>query len=255
MEAAAYEEMFRLEDHHWWFRGRRRRTAPLVREAFESLGPASVHTAVEVGCGTGGNLSHLLAHLPGVRAIGVDLDADALAFSRRRGLECGLVRADGCRLPLATDSVDCLLASDIIEHFDDDSALLRELARVVRPGGQLVASVPQYPSLWSPHDEFLHHRRRYRSGELEARLEEAGFAVRRRLGFNFLLLPPIALVRAIKARRSRRAGAPAAGTDFFELPAPLNAALGSLFAVESWIARVAPFPQGVSLLVRAERRP
>jgi SAM-dependent methyltransferase len=161
-------------------------------------------------------------------------------------------------LPLAAGSADCVVALDFIEHVDDDLALLREFRRVLRPGGAVVASVPAYPSLWSPHDEFLHHKRRYRTGELEARLVEAGFELEERHGFNFVLLPVVAAVRAV--RRSSARGAVderGGGTDFFRLPRALeacvNALMAAVFAVESVAVRLLPIRFGVSLMVRARR--
>jgi ubiquinone/menaquinone biosynthesis C-methylase UbiE len=254
MEARAYDEMRALEDRHWWFRGRRRVLAPLLRQSLEASG---ARVALEVGCGTGGNLAHFSARFPGTRFLGVDFDAGAVAYCAERGLAHAVVRADGTRLPVRDASVDCVLAIDIIEHFEDDHALLCELRRVLKPRGELVVNVPHHPWLWSPHDAVLHHKRRYARGELQRKLVAAGFRVERERGFNFLLLPPIALVRLLRARRARSAAARGsnepAGTDFFELPAPFNAALGALFALEAALVRVLPIREGVSLMLRAVR--
>ena len=252
MERAAYDEMRRLEDHHWWFRGKRRMVTPLLSRALEGRSRPLV---MDVGCGTGANLSHVEGRFPGAHTVGLDFDAGALTYCRARPVGKGLLRGDGTRLPLRDASVDCITALDIIEHFDDDGALVREFLRALKPGGELVASVPAYPSLWSPHDEFLHHRRRYRSGELQAKLRAAGFEVIASHGFNFFLLPPIALVRWIKSRRRARPSAAGseAQTDFFELPRPFNALLAGLFWVEERVTRLVPVPFGVSLLVRARK--
>jgi SAM-dependent methyltransferase len=244
MERGAYDEMRRLEDRHWWFRGKRRMVTPLLAEG---LAAAEGATLLDVGCGTGGNLALVEQRFPAARTLGLDFDAGALGYCRGRRLRAGLLRGDGTRLPLADGSVDCVTALDIVEHFDDDGAVLAELARVLAPGGQLVLSVPMHPALWSPHDEFLHHKRRYRPGELEERLVAAGLAVERRRGFNFLLLLPIRIVRRLKR------GKPATGTDFFDLPGPLNGLLAGLFVVEDWLVRLFGVTAGVSLMVRARK--
>jgi SAM-dependent methyltransferase len=249
MDPAAYEEMRRLEDHHWWFEGRRRAVLPLVAQALSGCERPRV---LEVGCGTGGNLAALERELPRVRALGLDVDPGALALCAGRGLGASLVRADGTRLPLADGSVDLILALDVIEHFDDEAALLREFRRVLAAGGRLVASVPAYPALWSPHDAFLHHRRRYRSGQLERALERSGLRVRGRRGFNCALLGPIALMRWAKGRLARRS---APSSDFFELPGPLNRALAGYLGLEARAARRLGWRHGLSFLVDAERDP
>jgi SAM-dependent methyltransferase len=249
MEAAAYDEMRALEDHHWWFEGRRRVASGLVRDALADQPDALV---LEVGCGTGGNLAWMARDWPRARTVGLDLDAGALEHCSGRGLP-RLVRADGMRIPLRDGSVDVVLALDVVEHFEDDAGLLAEFARVLRPGGRLVAAVPAHPWLWSPHDEFLHHHRRYRSGQLERLAATAGLTVRRRHGFNFLLLPPIAAVRL--AKRLAGGDRPATGTDFFDLPRWVERALLALFRLEAAIVRACPVPAGVSSMLLAERRP
>lgn len=251
MEAAAYDEMRALEDRHWWFRARRARLAPLMREAVEA---ARARTSLDIGCGTGANLAQAEQLFPALRRIGLDREPGALAYCAGRSLHALLACADGTRLPLRDGSIDCVFAFDIIEHFERDDLLLAELRRVLRPGGQLVASVPSFPWLWSPHDEFLHHKRRYRRGELERKLRAAGFRVERRRAFNFLLLPPIALVRL--ARRwsgARERAAHETSSDFFELPRAFDLGFAALFALEGALVRVLPITSGVSLHVRASR--
>ena len=256
MERGAYDEMRAIEDHHWWFRAKRRLIAPLLREAVSAT---RARALLDVGCGTGSNLAHAARLLPALAIIGLDFDQGALRYCRERGLGARLVRGDGTRLPISDGHLDLIVALDIIEHFEDDEALLAEFHRTLRAGGQLVASVPAYPWLWSPHDEFLHHKRRYRSGELERKLVRAGFALERRHGFNFLLLPPIALVRL--ARRAlapgERGSGAQGGSDFFTLPVwlevPLNACMSALFALESLLVRILPIRFGVSLMLRARR--
>ena len=255
MERGAYDEMRRLEDHHWWFRGKRRMLTPLISAAVAGR-PAQADSGLQlmdVGCGTGAILTHVERRFPDVATVGLDFDDGALDYCRGRRLGARLMRGDGTRLPLRDGSLDCITALDIIEHFDDDEAVIAELFRTLKPGGELVASVPAYPWLWSPHDDFLHHKRRYRTGELQAKLRAAGFEIASSHGFNFLLLPPIALVRWVKGRRADSAGAQEASTDFFELPRPLNAMLAGLFWIEETITRVLPVPFGVSLLVRARK--
>ena len=259
MEKATYEEMRAIEDHHWWYQGRRLVVAPLIEEAFGRSGGGRL---LDVGCGTGGNLAFMGELLEGSSLVGVDFDHTALALNATRHLPVELLCADGTRLPVKDASLGCVTALDIIEHFADDARLLAELHRVLRPGGQLVATVPAYPALWSPHDEVLHHFRRYRTGELEARLRQAGFEIERKHGFNFLLLPLIASVRFVRnglkwlegGREHIVMGADAAKeTDFFMLPRPVNAIVVSLFRFERWLVRRLPVPFGVSFMVRARK--
>ncbi len=247
MERHATVEMRAIEDRHWWFRGRRAVLAADVLAAHAAAPPGPL---VDLGCGTGGNLAWLRRLVPGRRAVGVDRDDETLRLAATRGLDAALVRADAQRLPLAEAGAAVVVALDLLEHCADDGALLREVFRALRPGGQLVVSVPAHPRLWSEHDVALHHLRRYAAGELEERVRAAGLEVVDRHGFNFLLLPVVAGARLL--RGAPRGGEPAR-TDFFHVPGPVNAALAGVLSLERAVLSVARVPFGVSRVLRARR--
>jgi SAM-dependent methyltransferase len=236
VEEREVEAMARVEARHFWFRAKRALAARFLDPPALAPGPV-----LDLGCGTGETLLTLLSRLP---AVGVEGNATALAFCRGRGLR-RLVRGDGASVPVLDGSISLVTAFDLLEHLDDDGAALREIRRVLRPGGRLLANVPAYPSLFSEHDRALGHRRRYRRGELEARAREAGLAVERSTGWGLPLVPLVAI-----SRRLRR---PGAGSDVRELPAPLNASLGLLLALERACLRVLPSPAGLSWMVLARR--
>ena len=197
MEAGAYVEMDAIEARHGWFRGKRRLLAPLIERMLGSNGrmlgsngrmPGSngrmpstsgrmpsnqtQRTVLEIGCGTGGNLAHFAPRFKDPRFVGLDFDQAACAFARDKcaaetKLGTALLRGDGLALPVADNALDGALALDIIEHFDDDLAVCRELLRALKPGADLVLTVPAWPSLWSPHDEFLHHEVRLTDDEAD----------------------------------------------------------------------------------------
>src|SRR4051812_14475330 len=97
----------------------------------------------------------------------------ALGCCRCRGLE-RLMQGVAEALPLANDSADVIVATDILEHADDDLAALHEFHRVLLPGGHAVSTVPAYQMLWSEHDEALMHRQRYVARLLRHRVVSAG---------------------------------------------------------------------------------
>ena len=254
MDPAAYVEMDAIEARHWWFRGKRRLLAPLIERMLAAKGPSP--RVLEIGCGTAGNLDHFADRHPKATFIGLDFDREAVHFSAKKSAgRFAVLQGDGLKLPFPTGSLDGALALDIIEHFDDDAAVAAELARVLKPGCELVLSVPAWPSLWSPHDKFLHHKRRYTPTALRELIEGAGFDIEETRGFNFLLLPPIWLIRRLKRTSAAARHEEASGTDFFDLPRPIEAALASLFAIEAALVRVLPIRSGVSIMMRARRKP
>jgi ubiquinone/menaquinone biosynthesis C-methylase UbiE len=102
---------------------------------------------------------------------------------------------------------------DVLEHVEHDYLALAEARRVLRPGGVLVVTVPAHPWLWSSHDRFLHHYRRYRGEDLRARLEEAGFSTEQMSHLYMTLFPVVACVRLWEhsAERERSYMGPATG--------------------------------------------
>src|SRR5205085_5633198 len=87
--------------------------------------------------------------------------------------------------------------SDIIEHVEDDRQALREIRRVLRPGGHALITVPAFPSIWGLQDRVAHHKRRYRMRQLLEKIEPESFTIERAYHFNFLLFVPIWTVRRI----------------------------------------------------------
>jgi SAM-dependent methyltransferase len=237
LERQAYREQFELEDEHWWFRGRRAVIWALLARAGVH-GPLRV---LDAGCGTGRNLIEFSA-LGDAR--GVDFSAEAIEFCAARGIE-GVTRARIESLPFEDSSFDLALATDVIEHVADDHAALNELRRVMVPGGRLLVTVPAYPWLWGPHDDFYHHVRRYTLATLRRSLVDHGWNPVECSYFNSLLLAPIAAVR-LGARASGRGAQ--SRIDVKLTPPALNRVLVAPMEFEAaLIRRGVRFPAGVSI--------
>ncbi|MDL4820246.1 class I SAM-dependent methyltransferase [Actinomadura opuntiae] len=233
MDPSEIRRLTEQEDRHWWFRERRAR---LARELRRLPRPRAGDRALDVGAAGGGNTRVLAAH--GWRALAADLSPEAVAIARSRGLSA--VRADARELPLPSGAFGVVTALDLLEHVDDDERVVREIARVLRPGGTALISVPCDMALWSAHDEALWHVRRYDRAGLGAVVERGGLVVDRLWSWNVLLRP------VVRWRRGR------GGRDDLGPPHPLvNAALGAVVGAERYLP-VASLP-GVSLMLRAHR--
>lgn len=236
MEEWRYREMYDLEDRHWWFRARRTVIWALLRRA----GVDSAPRLLDAGCGTGRNLVEF-GRLG--TAEGIDVSPQAVDFCRSRGLE-GVRQGALEELPFEDGRFDLLLATDVIEHLDDDRHALLELRRVARPGARLVVTVPAYRWLWSQHDTSLQHRRRYTAARLRERATAAGWRAQVETYFFTALLPGVAAVRS--ARRLRPAETPR--SDMTLAPPALGRLLELASAGEAkLIERGARLPAGVSV--------
>src|SRR4030095_13522805 len=111
---------------------------------------------LDVGCGTGANLEMLSEF--GV-AEGVDVSPEALSFCQGRGLEKVKLGAAEA-LPYEDNSFDLTTGLDVVEHLDHDLAGLKEMRRVLRPGGRALLFVPAVMFLWGGQEDISNHRRR-----------------------------------------------------------------------------------------------
>lgn len=243
MDAETYAAEAEIEETHWWFVGRRR----LFAREISRLKIAKSAAVLDVGTSTGSNL-RLLADLGFARADGLEVSEDAIRYCRAKGftrLCCG----DVCDLPFAGASFDLVLATDILEHVEDDRRAIGEIARVLRPGGHALITVPAFPSLWGLQDRVARHRRRYRMGQLRERLLAGGFAIDHAYHMNFLLFAPIWAAR----RLIDLFGIELESENSINSPL-LNRLLGAIFAVDNAIApRLRP-PFGVSILATVRKQ-
>lgn len=238
-----YPILFRVEQSHWWYTGRRRIIASFVADICRRVTDRRPRI-LDVGCGTGANLLLLSKYGD---AEGVDVSEDALAFCRERGLNHVTLGA-GEELPHAEGMFDLVTAFDVVEHMDDDLAGLREMFRVLRPGGHVLLFVPTFMFLWGLQDDVSNHRRRYRLPELRRVLEQAGFEIERSTYANITFFLPILLVRKLM----RLTGIKTATENSINVPA-LNGLFGALFGAESAVLRYTNLPFGVSGLCVARK--
>jgi SAM-dependent methyltransferase len=240
MDEKLYDEMYRVEQDHWWFRARREIVWSLVRRYVGV--PAERRLKIcELGCGTGGNLA-VVAERHDV--VGVECSPQALEYARRR-LGNRVIRG---RLPddvdLPPESFDVVLLTDVLEHIEDDVASAATALKLLRPGGVLVATVPAYEWLYSPRDSHHQHFRRY----TKRRFRSLWAAPYRRIlllsHYNSLLFPVAAVARLMSRFGPRR-------SQLADLSVPalgLNNLLARLMRSEKNLLARVPVPFGLSLV-------
>lgn len=232
------QAMLELDEHHWWYRGRRQ----IIRAELDRLPLPADARVLDAGCGSGRTLDELQGY---GEVHGIELDQDAAEAARARGR--GEVRIGRLEeLPWQADTFALITCLDVIEHTPDDLQTLRELRRVCTPAGWLIVTVPAYQALWSLHDEANHHYRRYGRRTLRTAAVGAGWRIARITSFNTLLLAPAVVVRLVQRRR--RPDGDYAPTIKLG-PAWLNAALEWPLHVEAtWLAEGRTLPVGLSLM-------
>ena len=237
MDEDLYHLYHQEEDKWWWAAGRRALVASLWRRYGS---PGDRPRLLEVGCGTGGMLREMVSW---AEVYGLDVSKEAVGYCRERGLTT-VCRGSLNALPFADDSFDGVIGVDVLEHLDDDEEALREILRICRPGGRLVATVPAFQFLWSRRDIQLHHRRRYTRPQFTARVAGAGFQVLKATYVNLpLFLPLLAMVKT--GRLSK--GDPNLKLDYALVPAKINSVLSWIFRMEALLLARTSLPLGTSI--------
>ncbi len=113
-----------------------------VLRGLERLEPESI---LDVGCGTGQLSRRIADALPDARVVGCDFSAGMLQRAARRNPDLALVRADALRLPFADASFDAIVTTEAFHWFPEQSAVCREFARLLTPGGRVFASLINVP--------------------------------------------------------------------------------------------------------------
>jgi SAM-dependent methyltransferase len=246
MDETMMKATLAVDEHHWWYRGRRR----VIRAELDRLMLPAGARVLDAGCGSGRTMVELADY--GDQVSGIELSAEAAELARERGVgEVQIGRLE--ELPWDDATFDLITCLDVIEHIPDDVAALSELRRVARSGAWLLVTVPAYQALWSRHDEANHHYRRYSRSALRTAARSAGWHIERLSSFNSLLLGPAAAVRLAQRRMRSHNGS---RNDLEIGPAWLNDVLERPLALEaSWLARGRTLPMGLSLLAVLRRPP
>ena len=239
MERVVYDQMAALDEQHWWYVARRKVLSELIRR--RAMPPAGARL-LEIGCGTGHNLG-MLAQFGSVDALEVDETARALAENR---LGKPIFSAPLPDLPgVPEGQYDLVGAFDVVEHIEDDRAALKGIARLLKPGGKLVVTVPAHQWMWSAHDVVNHHQRRYSKAGLKTLINGSTLKLETIGYLNSLLFPVAVAERFLSKIRGKD------DADLSLPPRPLNQALERVFAAERALVGRVPLPPGLSLFAVA----
>jgi SAM-dependent methyltransferase len=239
MDPHEYGLMYRVEDSHWWYRGMASISCALLDRRYGRGGSLRI---LDAGCGTGAAMTSYLARYG--RVWGMDVEAEALRFCRRRGAG-RLARASVARLPYADGSFDLAVSFDVLceQAVPSDLGALQEIRRVLAAGGRLLIRLPAYRWMRRGHDEVVRAERRYTRRGLEILLRESGFRVEQISYANAILLPA-AILKTLGERLLR-----APPRSDLNLNAGIfNPLLRFLLSAEApWVARTG-LPFGLSVV-------
>ena len=247
MNKNAYEEMFAVEDSHWWYVG----LHDLVTVISNRLFPPEHIKILDVGCGTGGLLSILSR--AGHEVEGLDFSDDALSFCHKRGLQ-NVFKADINEWKPNQNAYNLITSFDVLSHewITDEVKILKSLADGLKENGLIMLNYPAFPILRRRHDKVVMMRKRYTKKVLtqmlsKASLEPVIFSYR--VPHAFIVLLMLRLFESFKTDQQE------SQSDIATIPSEVfNNALTYAIKLENQaIARGLPIPFGSSLFVAARK--
>ncbi len=242
------------EDKHAWFAGR---TRAILKYLDAELGPADSarpRKVLDLGGGAG-NMAHHLAHYGEV--VSIDFNPRPIPVAQSRGVT--VLQGSGDSLPFPDAEFDLIALLDTVEHIPDELGVFAECARVLKPGGVLLVTVPAYMWLWSYNDEINAHQRRYTTYELQQKLALTGLAVTRMSYNNFFLFPAVAGVRFLRPYNPGLQSPHLTDAeevyqvDMEPIPEPINSILHGVYWLEAEILDRVSFPFGISIICVARK--
>lgn len=248
--STGFENYFKYEEGSFWFRTRNQ----LIEYLFKKYTDQSVkQTFMEIGCGTGYVLKGL-SKLPNAELIGSEIYVNGLTFAQKRLPQVKFVQLDARDMPFENE-IDNIGAFDVLEHIEEDEAVMKSVYTALKPGGKFYISVPQHQFLWSNIDEYLCHKRRYSRSEMLGKLRAAGFEIRWVSSYVFTLFPAMAISRLLKKK------APASNTynktvqTEIVLPKFLDSLMDGLMGIDKLLIKMGlSLPVGGSLYVVAVKK-
>jgi SAM-dependent methyltransferase len=249
MNPAEFANIAQAEREFWWYRGMEQILFRILDPILKQRGP--IRDVVEAGCGTG-HMASRLAERYGWRMFPTDLDDQGLKYGLERGVQ-RMAAADIGALPFGDRRFDALVTLDVLVYVPrgDESRVVRELARVVKPGGLLILRTAALEALRSHHAEFTGEIQRYRREQLMKLAEDAGLRVLRCTYANSLLMP-VALVK-FRVLEPLLGGGPESGVQPVS-PWLDRTLYGALHREAAWLGSGHNLPIGQSLILVAEKQ-
>ncbi len=232
-----------VESEHFWFKARRHYILQLLENTNRDA------TILDIGCSSGVLLTEFAQKgFDQSKLYGIDISEKAIANCHEKGIPNTSVM-DAQEITLK-EKFDVVIASDCLEHLKEDRKALKNWIDLLEPNGTLLVFVPAFMSLWSAHDVFNMHHRRYTKPELVTKLKETGFTITKASYWNFFLFFPVYLFRLISNLRKSKSEDASGDLDN---PSRFNESIYRLIKFENQLLKRMNFPFGVSTFCIAKK--
>jgi SAM-dependent methyltransferase len=236
-----------LEEKHWWFISRREIILALIKKYYHSRKRIKI---LEIGC-SGGPLLNLLSSHGYSQIFGIDISKKAVRLCRARGFK-DVFPMNGAKPHFDSGEFDLIIASDVLEHIQDDEKAVKEWRRLLKREGTIICFVPAFESLWSKHDEDNEHCRRYTKTDLEKIFVKNGLKIIRSSYWNIALFLPTLCYRFLMRTFFKQSLI----HQLKESNYALNYLLKKILSIENFFLDIgANYPFGISFFAIAKKVP
>jgi SAM-dependent methyltransferase len=246
MRPIEYDVMANVEGDYWWYKGLRRLVLHSLTHGRVKGAPRNI---LDLGCGTGGCYRAIRSRFPHASYVGVDVESKALRYCRQHGFS-SLIQASVNQVPLRREWAEVIVCLDVLcETSVCPTAALHQCYEILRPQGLLILNLPAFESLRGQHDSAVGIRKRFRSGEARALLEQSGFHLLSATYWNMLLFLPMLVWRRLSQSGDEREPR----SDLARTPRWLNPLLSTLLWAEVTIAPRVSLPFGSSIFLVGQK--
>ncbi len=238
MEQSDFEQILKIQENHWWFKGRRKILSNIMSTFLPARQENEHISILEIGSGTGSNLKMLSGFGQTQGLEPSDYARKVAGWNVLKGwLPDGLDAING-------QKYDLICMFDVLEHVEHEGESLAILRNYLKPGAALFLTVPAYQWMFNDYDRAAKHYRRYTRKRLCNVLHEYGYKVLYSGYFNSFLFPLMALAR-LWDTISCKSGHSSTG---ISMPSNfINACFYSAIASEAWLIPKISMPFGGSV--------
>lgn len=243
MDVSEYHNIFRQEQSHFYYVGIHQ---IILAQVEKNLQYRKKLTILDAGCGTG-----LFAKKLGKfgKVLAIDINKIAVRLAKQRGVLA--TRASIVDLPFTNETFDLVVSIDVLYHKDvkSDQKAIKEIYRVLKPGGLLILKVPAFNWLRGKHDSLVHTRKRYTVDNVK-KLLLSNFDIKKLTYMaTFLFFPAI-----VKRTLENFTGSNTLESDVKRPVKLLNKLLIFLFTIENFVLKFISLPFGLSVLCVATKK-
>ena len=243
MESEVYLRHIENEESHWWFKARREIIYSIIKKNINFK--SNKLNILDFGAGSGRNI-RMLSKYGNVYVYEKDEKTSSFLKEKFKGFEnIKIIQKPNNN---NKEFFDLILAADVIEHIEDDEAVLLYLSELLNKNGQILITVPAFNFLFSSKDKVLGHYRRYTKKNIKKIISKY-FSITKLSYYNFFLFIPLALsILFLKLFRVNFINSVETKPNRI-----INEFLFMIFNMEKHLLKLFNFPFGLSLIVIAKK--